>query len=282
MSGIPSSPVVPLLPLVSGRSLPQLGLGVWHLRGRTLETAVAAAIDAGYRLIDTARIYLNERGVGRAIAAAPVPREELLVTSKIWTSDLGRNRTLRAADASLARLGLETIDLLLLHRPGDDEARRLASWRALAELVADGRVGSIGVSNFTPAQIDRLVAETGVVPAVNQIELHPRSPQRAAREHHDALGIVTQAWSPLGGSPMGLLARRRGAADALRAHPEIVAIARAHGRTPVQVLLRWHVQQGLAVIPRSSDPGRIAQNIRVFDFALSADEMARIDALGGS
>ncbi|MEZ3178762.1 aldo/keto reductase [Streptomyces pimonensis] len=247
--------------------MPQLGFGVWQVPDAEAETAVTTALEAGYRSIDTAAIYGNEEGTGRALAKSGVPREELFVTTKLWNSDQGYDSTLRAFDTSLSKLGLEYVDLYLIHWPTPARDRYVDTYKAFEKLLADGRIRAIGVSNFLPEHLDRLIAETSVVPAVNQIELHPHLQQHASREYHAERGIATEAWSPLG-SGKGILEV-----------PAIVAIARKHGRTPAQVVLRWHLQLGNVVIPKSVTPSRIEENIDVFGFTLDAEDLAAISAL---
>ncbi|KOT95412.1 oxidoreductase [Streptomyces sp. NRRL F-4711] len=247
--------------------MPQLGFGVWQVPDDEAETAVAQALEAGYRSIDTAAIYGNEEGTGRAIAASGVAREDLFVTTKLWNSDQGYDTTLRAFDTSLAKLGLEYLDLYLIHWPTPAKDTYVDTYKAFEKLLADGRVRAIGVSNFLPEHLERLTAETSVIPAVNQIELHPHLQQHAAREVHAEKGIATEAWSPLG-SGKGIL-------DI----PAIVAIAQKHGRTPAQVVLRWHLQLGNVVIPKSVTPSRIKENIDVFGFSLDTEDLAAISAL---
>ncbi|MEY7979427.1 aldo/keto reductase [Streptomyces pilosus] len=247
--------------------MPQLGFGVWQVPDAEAETAVATALEAGYRSIDTAAIYGNEEGTGRALARSGVPREDLFVTTKLWNSDQGYDSTLRAFDTSLSKLGLDHVDLYLIHWPTPARGRYVDTYKAFEKLYADGRVRAIGVSNFLPEHLDHLIAETSVVPAVNQIELHPHLQQHAARDHHAGHGIATEAWSPLG-SGKGILEI-----------PAIVAIAQKHGRTPAQVVLRWHLQLGNVVIPKSVTPSRIAENIDVFGFDLDDEDLAAISAL---
>ncbi|MFI1422016.1 aldo/keto reductase [Streptomyces sp. NPDC020731] len=247
--------------------MPQLGFGVWQVPDAEAETAVTTALEAGYRSIDTAAIYGNEEGTGRALAKSGVPREDLFVTTKLWNSDQGYDSTLRAFDTSLSKLGLEYVDLYLIHWPTPARDRYVDTYKAFEKLLADGRVRAIGVSNFLPEHLDRLTAETSVVPAVNQIELHPHLQQHAAREYHAERGIATEAWSPLG-SGKGILEI-----------PAIVAIAQKHGRTAAQVVLRWHLQLGNVVIPKSVTPSRIEENIDVFGFSLDAEDLAAISAL---
>ncbi|MEW2114069.1 aldo/keto reductase [Streptomyces sp. NPDC005474] len=261
-----SSKVPPII-LNNGVEMPQLGFGVWQVPDDEAERAVATALETGYRSIDTAAIYGNEEGTGKAIAASAVPREDLFVTTKLWNSDQGYESTLRAFDTSLEKLGLEYVDLYLIHWPQPAKDKYVDTYKALEKLAADGRARSIGVSNFLPEHLDRLLAETSVIPAVNQIELHPHLQQHAAREYHAQQGIATEAWSPLG-SGKGLLEV-----------PAIVAIAQKHGRTPAQIVLRWHLQLGNVVIPKSVTPSRIRENIEVFDFSLDTEDLAAISAL---
>ncbi|MEZ0093240.1 aldo/keto reductase [Streptacidiphilus sp. EB129] len=256
----------PTLTLNNDVRMPQLGFGVWQVPdGRTAEV-VGTALRVGYRSVDTAAVYGNERGVGDAVAASGVPRNELFVTTKLWNDQQGYDNALRAFDASLERLGLDYVDLYLIHWPVAARDRYVDTWRALAKLLADGRTRAIGVSNFQPEHLRRLVGETDVVPAVNQIELHPGLQQPELRALHAELGIVTEAWSPLA---------RGGLLD----HPLITRIARRHGRTPAQVILRWHLQLGNVAIPKSVDPERIQQNADVVDFALDDTDLAEIAGL---
>ncbi|MBT2409466.1 aldo/keto reductase [Streptomyces sp. ISL-12] len=247
--------------------MPQLGFGVWQVPDDEAETAVATALKAGYRSIDTAAIYGNERGTGKAIAASGLPREDLFVTTKLWNSEQGYDSTLRAFDTSLSKLGLEYVDLYLIHWPMPDRGTYVDTYKAFEKILADGRARAIGVSNFQPDHLERLIGETSVIPAVNQIELHPHLQQHALREYHAEQGIATEAWSPLG-SGKGLLEV-----------PAIVAIGRKHGRSPAQIVLRWHLQTGNVVIPKSVTPSRIKENIEVFDFSLDDEDLAAISAL---
>jgi 2,5-diketo-D-gluconate reductase A len=257
---------IPTLPLNDGRAIPQLGLGVWQIPDDETTAAVLAAVDVGYRSIDTAAIYRNEEGVGAAVRAAPVPRDDLFITTKVWNERQGFDETLRAFDESLRRLGLEQVDLYLIHWPAPRRDRYVDTWRALVRLREEGRARSIGVSNFTVAHLRRLFDETGVVPAVNQIELHPRFQQAELRAFHAEHGIATESWSPL-------------AQGKLVGDPTIETIARKHGKTTAQVIIRWHLDLGLVVIPKSSRPERIRENADVFDFRLDEEDLARIDGL---
>jgi diketogulonate reductase-like aldo/keto reductase len=247
--------------------MPQLGFGVWQVPDGEAEETVRTALEAGYRSIDTAAAYRNEVGTGRAVASFDVPRDELFVTTKLWNADHGYDETLRAFDASLERLGLERLDLYLIHWPLPAKDRYVDTWRALEKLLADGRTRAIGVCNFEVDHLRRLIDETGTVPAVNQIELHPRFPQAGLRAFHAEHGIATEAWSPLG--------QGKGLLD----DPELVRIAAKHGRTPAQVTLRWHLQLGNVVIPKSVTPSRIRENFDVFGFELDADDLAAIGGL---
>ncbi|MFD9327133.1 aldo/keto reductase [Streptomyces sp. NPDC060065] len=247
--------------------MPQLGFGVWQVPDDEAERAVATALEAGYRSIDTAAAYNNEEGTGKAIATSGIARKDLFVTTKLWNSDHGYDSTLRAFDTSLEKLGLEYLDLYLIHWPTPARGKYIDTYKAFEKIYADGRAKAIGVSNFTPEQLESLIEATSVIPAVNQIELHPQLQQIAAREYHAEQGIATEAWSPLG-SGRGLLEV-----------PAIIAIAQKHGRTPAQVVLRWHLQLGNVVIPKSVTPSRIKENIEVFDFSLDTEDIAAIAAL---
>ncbi|WP_374645526.1 aldo/keto reductase [Tabrizicola sp.] len=254
------------LRLNDGRSIPQLGLGLWQIPAETTAATVAQALRMGYRLLDGAAIYGNEAGLGQGLRDSGVPRDEVFVTTKVWNSDQGHDQTLRAVEASLARLGMEEVDLCLIHWPAPAQDLYVDSWRALIRLREEGRVRSIGVSNFLPAHLDRIVDQTGVVPVLNQIELHPRLQQAGLRALHDSLGIVTQSWTPLG----------RG--QSFDAEP-IRAAAQRTGRTPAQVILRWQVQLGLSVIPRSTRAMGQAENLDLFDWELTEEDMVAIATL---
>jgi 2,5-diketo-D-gluconate reductase A len=258
---------VPTLRLNNGVEMPQLGFGVFLVPADEVVEPVRAALEAGYRLIDTAKLYGNEEGVGRAIRESGVPRDQVFVTTKVWNSDHGYDATLRAFDDSQKRLGLDVVDLYLIHWPTPQRDLYVETWRALEQLYADGRVRAIGVSNFNVAHLQRLLDETTVVPAVNQIELHPGFPQEQLREFGNRHGIVTESWSPLG----------RG--HGLLESPVVTAIAEAHGKTPAQVVLRWHLQLGCVVIPKSMHVERIKENFDVFDVVLTDAEMATLSAL---
>jgi diketogulonate reductase-like aldo/keto reductase len=255
---------IPTHTLNDGTAIPALGLGTWPMDDAEAERAVAAALESGYRLLDTATNYRNETGVGRGVAAAGVPREEILVTTKLPGRHHGYEETLASFEESRARLGLEYVDLYLIHWPLPRVDKYVDSWKAMIKLREDGLVRSIGVSNFTPAHIERLEKETGVLPSVNQIELHPLFPQDELRAFHEGKGVVTESWSPLG----------RG--SDLLDDPAVATAAEAHGVTPGQVILRWHVQLGALPIPKSGDPGRQRTNLDVFGFELSEAEMAAI------
>ena len=256
----------PLVTLNDGNVIPAVGLGVFQIPPADTEQVVRAALRAGYRLFDTAAAYRNERETGRAVANSDVAREQLYVVTKLANSDQGYDNTLRAFDASMGRLGLDYLDLYLIHWPQPALGRFVDSFKAFAHLRDQGRIRSIGVSNFEPEHLNVLIDANGIVPAVNQIELHPRLPQKELREVHADLGIATQAWAPLG-------------QGTLLTHPMVTAVAAECGRTPAQVLIRWHFQLGNIVIPKSVHPSRIASNLDVFDFELSVSEMASISSL---
>jgi diketogulonate reductase-like aldo/keto reductase len=256
----------PVVTLNNGVQIPQLGFGVWQVPDTETAAAVGTALEAGYRSIDTAAIYGNEKGTGAAITASGLPREELFVTTKLWNSNHGHDRTLAALDASLEKLGLDHVDLYLIHWPAPERDAYLDTWRALGKFLADGRARAIGVSNFKPAHLRRLIDETGVVPAVNQVELHPLLQQQELRAFHAEHGIATEAWSPL-------------AQGSLLQHPVLTGIAQRLGRTPAQVILRWHLQLGTIVIPKSVTPERIRQNADVFGFTLDEADMTAVTAL---
>lgn len=254
--------------LNDGNMVPRLGFGVWRLEDEDAPRVIADAIAAGYRHIDTAQGYGNERGVGLAIRQAGIARADLFVTSKLRTRDMGYESAIASCEASLDRMGLDRLDLFLIHWPLPARNNYVDTWKALVRLREHDRVRSIGVSNFLPEHLDRVIAETGVIPAVNQVELHPHYQQRDLREYHSERGIVLESYSPLGGDGAAVL--REGA---------IGDIARKHGRTGAQVVLRWHVQQGLVALPKSTHRSRIVENAAVFDFGLDDEDMAAIAAL---
>lgn len=256
----------PTITLNDGRTIPQLGLGVWQASNEQAAAAVRTALQAGYRHVDTAAIYDNETGVGEGIRSAGVKREEIFVTTKLWNDAQGSDSALKAFDQSLKRLKLDYVDLYLIHWPAPRKDLYVESWRTLIRLQAEGRAKSIGVSNFMPEHLDRIIGETGVTPALNQIELHPRFQQAALRDAHAKRKIATESWSPLGqGKLLG--------------DPVLAAIAAKHKRTSAQVIVRWHLDSGLVVIPKSVTPSRIKENADVFGFKLDADDLAKIAKL---
>ncbi len=259
-------PTTPRLPLNDGRAIPAIGFGTWPLTGADARRAVEAALQVGYRLVDTAASYDNEREVGAALRASGIPRSELFVTTKLRGSDHGHGETLRALEASLERLGLDHVDLFLIHWPLPRIGRYVDSWRAMIELRQAGKARSIGVSNFEPEHVEALVQATGVVPAVNQIELHPDFAQPARRAFHASRGIVTEAWRPLG----------KGGATR---DPVVAEVARKHGRTPAQVVLRWEIDLGVVPIPKSASVERMRENLSVFDLELDEDDRRRLASL---
>ncbi|MCT9084014.1 aldo/keto reductase [Streptomyces fulvoviolaceus] len=267
------------LKLNNGVEMPALGLGVFQSSPEDTVGAVEAALEEGYRLIDTAAAYGNERQVGEAIVRSGVDRSEVFVTTKLWISDYGYDEALHAFDASLKRLGLDHLDLYLLHQPvPTDFDGTVAAYKAAEKLLADGRVRAIGVSNQSEQHLTDLMARTEVVPAVNQVEIHPYFNQPALRAFHAGHGILTQAWSPIGGITVYRPADPDNVRNALR-EPVVTALADKYGKTPAQVLLRWHLEHGVSPIPKSVRPSRIAENIDVFDFSLTPAEVAAVDAL---
>ncbi|MFI9591909.1 aldo/keto reductase [Nonomuraea sp. NPDC052265] len=248
-----------------GVQIPQLGFGVWQVSADDAEHAVTTALRAGYRHVDTAAAYENEEGVGRAVRAAGVPREKVFVTTKLWNGD--HERAEQAFDESLARLGLDYVDLFLIHWPVPQQDKYVQAWRALEKIYRDGRAKAIGVSNFTVATLTRLMNETDITPSINQIELHPYFQQREMRAFHEANGILTEAWSPLG-QGKGLLS-----------DPALRVLSEKYGKTPAQIVLRWHLQLGNVVIPKSVTPARIEENIDVFDFILDTEDLVAIGAM---
>ncbi|WP_280269859.1 aldo/keto reductase [Nocardia wallacei] len=257
---------VPSIVLNDGNVIPKLGFGVFQVAESEAFNAVTTALEVGYRSIDTAMVYGNEAEVGRAIRESGLPRDEVFVTTKLWNSDQGYDSTLRAFDASMDRLGLDYLDLYLIHWPVAGADRFVDTFRAFQALKSQGRIGSIGVSNFHRDHLERVIAETGETPAVNQIELHPSLAQPELRAFHAEHGIATEAWSPLG-------------QGAELKDPTIAEVAAEVGRTPAQVIIRWHLQLGNVVIPKSVTPSRIQENFEVFSFELTTDQMTRITAL---
>jgi 2,5-diketo-D-gluconate reductase A len=264
--------------LNNGVTMPALGLGVFQSSPEETSEAVRTAIEVGYRLIDTAATYGNERQVGEGIRDSTVDRSEVFIVTKIWVGDFGYNQTLHAFEKSTRKLGFDQIDLLLLHQPAPAHGfdRTIGAYKALETLLADGRVRSIGVSNFMPHHLEPLLAETGVVPAVNQIELHPYFAQPEVQKADAENGTVTQAWSPIGGITFY---REGDAAGSVMDDPVIHAIADGHAKSPAQVMVRWHLQHGRSAVPKSTNPLRIAENFGVFDFELTESELARINSL---
>jgi 2,5-diketo-D-gluconate reductase A len=258
---------VPNITLNTGADMPQLGFGVFQVPAEEVVEPVLTAIEAGYRSIDTAAIYGNEEGVGKAIADSGVPRAELFITTKLWNAHQGYDSTLRAFDESLAKLGLDYVDLYLIHWPAAGQDAYIDTWKAFEKLHADGRAKAIGVSNFQIPHLRRVFEETDVVPAVNQIELHPNLQQGDLRSFHNEHGIVTEAWSPLG--------QGKGLLDDVT----LGSLAEKYGKTPAQIVLRWHLQLGNVVIPKSVTPSRVRENTEVFDFELADDDMAVIATL---
>lgn len=257
----------PLITLNDGYRIPQVGLGTWPLNDAEAADAVGHALDAGYRHIDTAVKYGNETGVGDGIRRAGVDRSELFVTTKLDGTYQGQDRAVDGLDGSLKRLGLDYVDLLLIHWPLPGRDEFISTWKTFERLQAEGKVRSIGVSNFKPAHLDRLLAETDVVPAVNQIQLNPAVTRTEDRAYNAAHGIVTESWSPLG------------AGSELRSAPVLALLAQKYSRTPAQIVLRWHVQNGLVVIPKTANPQRMQENLEIFDFTLDSADLAELEVL---
>lgn len=262
----PTTASIPLITLSDGHSLPQLGFGVWQVPDDEVGSAVTEAIRLGYRAIDTAQGYDNEPGVGAAIRALPIEREDLFITSKLRTKSMGYDAALKGVQESLDNLGLDYLDMFLIHWPTPARDTYVDTWKALAQARDDGLVRSIGVSNFLAEHLERIIGETGIVPVVNQIETHPRYQQRAIRQYLREHDIHHESYSPLG-------------SGAVLDEPVLADIAKKHGKSPAQAILRWHIQQGFIVIPKSVTPERIAENLDVFDFELDAEDLNRIEAL---
>lgn len=262
---------VPVLKMNDGNTIPQLGFGVWKISDNDAKDAVSNALKIGYRHIDTAKAYDNESGVGKGIVASELPRNEIFITTKVWNTDQGYDQTLKAFDESSKRLGVKAIDLYLIHWPMPIRDQFMATWKALIRLRQENRVRSIGVCNFRIADLERLIKETGVAPAINQVELHPRFQQKELRIFHEKNNILTEAWAPLG----------RGE---FLDHPVLQSIADSHGKTTAQVILRWHMELGTVAIPKSLSPARMAENFDIFDFKLTAadhDLIATLDDVEG-
>ncbi|GAB2511190.1 aldo/keto reductase [Paramicrobacterium agarici] len=259
---------VPSIELNDGHHIPQLGFGVFLVDPEQTERIVTDALEAGYRHIDTAAIYGNEEGVGRAIAASGIPRDELFITTKLWNDAQGTQSAFDAIDASLEKLGLDSVDLYLIHWPTPQRDLYAETWRAMERIKADGKARSIGVSNFLRPHLERILAESNTVPAIDQIELHPALQSRELTEFARSQGIHIEAWGPLGQGKYPLFDE-----------PAVVAAAEAHGKTPAQAVIRWHLQHGNIVFPKSNNADRMAENFDVLDFTLTDDEMAGIDAL---
>jgi diketogulonate reductase-like aldo/keto reductase len=272
--GFPMS-TVPSVTLNNGVEMPAIGLGVFQTPPDVTTAAVEEALSLGYRHIDTAAAYFNEREVGEGVRRSGIARDEVFLETKVWISDYGYDATLHAFDKSAGKLGVDQLDLLILHQPLSSRFDlTLDAYRALEKLLADGKVRAIGVSNFMPEHLDRLLTETSVVPAVNQIELHPYFQQTALQRVHAENGILTQAWSPIAG-----ITSYGGGEKSAFDDPTLLEIARQHGKSAAQVMLRWHLQESRSAIPKSTKPARIAENFDVFDFELSGEQIAAIDAL---
>jgi len=256
----------PHLTFNDGLSIPQIGLGVWQTPNDVAVQAVETALKTGYRHVDTAAVYQNETGVGEGLRASGVARGEIFLTTKVWNDDQGYDQTLRAMDASLDRLGTDYVDLYLIHWPSAYRGKFVDTWKALIRLREEGKAKSIGVSNFEGDYLEEIIAATGVTPALNQIQLHPRFQQRGMRAKHEKLGILTESWSPLGQGK-------------LLDNALVAGIAARHGKSPAQVIIRWHLDMGFIVIPKSVTPSRIVENFQVFDFTLSEEDKAALAGL---
>ena len=278
-SSVSATITSPALTLKGGVAMPALGLGVFQSLPEQTADAVESALKAGYRLIDTAAAYQNERQVGEGIRRSGVNRSEIFVTTKLWLTNYGYDSTLRAFDVSLRKLGLDYLDLYLLHWPvPSDFERTVQSYQAAEKLLADGRVRAIGVCNFNPKHLEDLMSRAEIVPSVNQVELNPFFTQRAVRAADEKHGIVTQSWSPIGGINFYWSADPNSSTNPLR-HSLIVNLAEQYRKTPAQIILRWHMEHGFSAIPKSVRPERIAENINIFDFSLTPDEVATLDGL---
>lgn len=258
----------PKIEFNDGKTIPQIGLGVWQTPNEEAAPAVRKALEVGYRHVDTAAIYENEEGVGEGIRQSGVARGDIFLTTKLWNDRQSHDAALKAFDESLKRLGTDYVDLFLIHWPSPHRGTYVEAWKALVELKKQGRARSIGVSNFAEEHLERIIGETGETPVLNQIELHPDFQQKALRAVHERLGMRTQSWSPLGQGK-------------LLSNPEIAKVAQRLGKSPAQVIIRWHLDNGLIVIPKSVTPARIEENFKVFDFTLDADAKAVLDALDG-
>ncbi len=259
-------PTQPMVTLNDGRRMPQLGLGLWQVTDEEVAEIVKNAVKVGYRSLDTAAYYKNEKGIGNGIRGSDVDRKELFVTTKLWNNRHGYDETFRAFDETMERLGLDYIDLYLIHWPVPTENKYVETWKAFIKLREEGRVKSIGVSNFLPEYLERIIGETGVKPVLDQVELHPLFQQNALRKFNAEHGIATEAWSPLG---KGKLVN----------DPAIGEIAKKYGKSIAQIIIRWHLDNGCIVIPKSANPERMRDNFNVFDFELSAEDMAAMAAL---
>ena len=258
--------VIPALPLSDGHSIPQLGTGVWQIPNDRTGAVVASAIETGYRLLDGAYIYENEAGLGEGVRLSGLPREELFITTKVWNADQGHDEARASVARSLETMGLDYLDLVLIHWPCPNKDRYVETWEALIEMQAEGLMRSIGVSNFNPDHLDRIIDATGVKPVLNQIEVNPKMANSALRAANAARGVVTQGWTPLGESKTFDF-------------PQIADICARTGKSPAQVTLRWHMQLGHSTVPRATDPAHQRENLDIFDFALTDDDMAAIATL---
>jgi diketogulonate reductase-like aldo/keto reductase len=271
----------PIYKLNNGVEMPALGLGVFHSEPEQTVAAVNSAIVEGYRLIDTAAFYKNEQQVGEGVRSSGIARDEVFVTTKVWISDYGYEQTLRAFDESLRKLEFDFLDLYLIHWPVPSAfPETVNSYKAAMKLLAEGRVRAIGVCNFSPHDLEKLIEQTGHVPAVNQVELHPFFNQAAVRKANDKLGVITQAWSPIGGvNRYGMKATKEGVIRDPLSHPVVISLTKKYGKTPAQIVLRWQIELGTSPIPKSVRKERIAENIDIFDFALMPEEVEAISAL---